>query len=184
MTLGQKMPVSPYEARKRARDLVARAGISQPPVPVERLAQEWGISIQYIPLDDELSGMAFVKDERRFVVVNAGHHPNRQRFTLAHEMAHHILHYEYLAQGVHVDKVILRRDAISGIGIDTKEIAANAFAAELLMPEALLKPHIRRGLDFNDESVMEALARKFKVSTAALNFRLMTPPPSKQRTLL
>lgn len=176
------MPVSAYDARKRARELLARAGVSHPPIPVGKLAQDLGITVQYIPLDNELSGMAFVKDNSRFIIVNAGHHPNRQRFTLAHELGHHILHYEYLANGVHVDKVILHRDIISGAGIDRKEISANAFAAELLMPEALIKRHLR-GLDFNDESVIEALANKFKVSTAALNFRLMVPSPPRQNTL-
>lgn len=160
------------EARKRARKLVSEAGILEPPVPVERIAQGQGITIQSVPLDDELSGMAFVKDGKRVIVVNAGHHPNRQRFTVAHELAHHLLHQDYLAGGIHVDKVVLRRDALSRSGTNAREMSANSFAAELLMPETLIKPFIRLDLDFNDEMVVERLARKFKVSTAALNYRL------------
>jgi Zn-dependent peptidase ImmA (M78 family) len=97
-----------------------------------------------------------------------------------------MLHYDYLAEGVHVDKTIMNRDLLSSRGIDEKEKAANAFAAELLMPEPLLKPYIGRGLDFNNEEVIEALARRFRVSTTALSYRLFIPAKEaegKQRTL-
>lgn len=160
------------DARERARALLHRAGVTAPPVPVERVAKLLGVSIRYAPLEDELSGMAFVKGEAKVVAVNALHHPNRQRFTIAHELGHHVLHADRLASGVHVDRVIMRRDQISSQGSEDFEIQANVFASELLMPRDLIASETGASLDLNDEVALAALARRFKVSPAALQFRL------------
>ena len=161
------------ELRQRARDLLAAQQVGSLPVPIDRLAKNMNVAIRYAPLEDELSGMAFIKDGQRVIAVNALHHPNRQRFTLAHELAHHILHREILEHGIHVDKVILlRRDMLAASGSDDIEIQANTFASELLMPENLIVPILDQSFDFNDETRMTALARKFKVSLAALQYRI------------
>jgi Zn-dependent peptidase ImmA (M78 family) len=158
--------------RAEARSLVAAHGVTAAPVPVDRLAKAMGISVRYAPLEDELSGMAFVKDGVRVIAVNALHHPNRQRFTIAHEMAHHVLHAQTLTAGVHVDKVILRRDMLSATGADDLEVEANTFASELLMPRDLIAPMVDQFVDLNDEAQLSAVARRFRVSAAALQFRL------------
>src|SRR6185312_11744791 len=95
-----------------------------------------GIVLQYAPLDEDLSGMAYVKDGVGIIGLNALHHPNRQRFSAAHELAHHELHADILSRAVHVDKgfQVLLRDDVSSLGIEPREIEANAFASELLMP--------------------------------------------------
>ena len=161
------------ELRQRARDLLTAQQIGTLPVPIDRLAKNMNVTIRYAPLEDELSGMAFIKDGQRFIAVNALHHPNRQRFTMAHELAHHVLHRAILEQGIHVDKVILlRRDMLAASGSDDIEIQANTFASELLMPENLIVPILDQSFDFNDETRMTALARKFKVSLAALQYRI------------
>jgi Zn-dependent peptidase ImmA (M78 family) len=51
------------------------------------------------------------------------------------------------------------------------------------MPEKLIKPFLRRGLDLNDEEVVAKLAKSFEVSMAALNFRLAIARPRKQLDL-
>lgn len=158
--------------RDRARSLVAEYGVASPPVPIERIARGLGISIRYSPLDESLSGMAFIKDDARVVVVNALHHPNRQRFTLAHELAHHVLHEPDLRAGVHVDKVILRRDDMSAQGTNDFEIEANAFASELLMPREIFESEVDLSDDLNDEKRLISLASRFRVSLAALQLRL------------
>lgn len=160
-------------ARALARTILADLGITGPPVPVERIAKARGIRIQYAPLDDELSGMAFVKDGIAVIGVNAIHHPNRQRFTIAHELAHHLLHRSHLEGQVHVDKTILKRDILAHSGTDRLEVDANAFAAELLMPEDMVAKAIEGGLDMGDDAKLASIAKRFRVSTAALQFRLM-----------
>lgn len=161
------------QLRQRARDVLVVNQVRAAPVPIDRIAKNLGITIRYAPLEDELSGMAFVKDAQRFVAINALHHPNRQRFTAAHEIAHHVLHAHIFEHGVHVDKVILlKRDMLASTGTDDIEIQANTFASELLMPEHLISSILDQSLDLNDEMKMTEIARKFRVSLAALQYRI------------
>lgn len=163
------------EARQAARSIVRRLGIENPPVNLEDVSGILGINLLHQALDDELSGMAFVSDQQKYIIVNSGHHINRQRFTIAHEIGHHVLHDEYLLQGVHVDKSILKRDSLSATGKDLREIAANAFAAELLMPRSMISALIPRDFDIlADDDKMSELAKLFAVSPAALNIRLIS----------
>jgi Zn-dependent peptidase ImmA (M78 family) len=159
-------------ARQKARELIREFGIKSLPVNVERIARAKGVKVEFAPFDDELSGMAFIKDGVPAIGINSLHHPNRQRFTLAHELAHILLHSTELEKAVHVDKGSLRRDRVSATGTDMLEIAANAFAAELLMPEELLSAALDEKLDLEDPKVLETLANKFRVSITALQHRL------------
>jgi Zn-dependent peptidase ImmA (M78 family) len=87
-------------ARDTARALLEQHAVRAAPVPVERIAKALGIRVEYAPLDDELSGLAYVRDGVPFVGVNTLHAPNRQRFTLAHELAHVRLHWPELEAAV------------------------------------------------------------------------------------
>lgn len=144
------------------------------PVPLDRIVRAAGVVVQYAPFDDELSGLAFIKDGQAMIGVNSLHSTARQRFTLAHELGHILLHRPVLeASGVHVDKGSLRRDNLASAGTDDQEIEANNFAAELLMPEPLLATALDgRNLDFEDDDAVQALAKKFKVSAIALQYRM------------
>jgi Zn-dependent peptidase ImmA (M78 family) len=149
------------------------------PVPVERIAKALGAEVRFSPLDDELSGMIFVRNNRPVIGVNALHHPNRQRFTIAHEIGHLEMHRALIEAKVHVDKTfpafpILNRDGRSSAGNDAMEIAANQFAAELLVPEQELIAMIgSRTIDIEDDAPVEELARFFKVSKKAVEYRIL-----------
>lgn len=157
-------------AAERAEALLKSSGVKGLPVPVDSIARQCKVAVQYIPLDDEISGMSFIKNGAAVIVVNSAHHPNRQRFTLAHELAHHVLHEAYLTKNVHVDTAVLQRNEKSSEGTDGKEVEANTFAAELLMPKALLKAFGR--VDVNDDAKIAEIARQFKVSPTAMAIRL------------
>lgn len=162
-------------ARAAARRVLEVFGVKAAPVPVERIVKSRQIVLQYAPLEEDLSGMAFIRDGVGIIGVNALHHPNRQRFSIAHELAHHELHADEIRNEVHVDKTfrVLMRDDVAAQGVDPLEIEANAFAAELLMPLEILKEVVDpAGLDLDDDARIEALARKFRVSTSALRYRL------------
>ena len=159
----------------RVKSLLDDNEVAAPPVPIERIAKKLGARLRYSPLDDELSGMIYVKDGTPIIGVNALHHPNRQRFTVAHECGHLILHKTQITKEVHVDKdfPMLMRDSISAAGVDEMEIEANFFAAGVLMPEALLTKALgNEPFDIDDEGAVSALARSFKVSPSAMRFRL------------
>jgi len=165
----------PEAARRAARDILSDFGVRSAPVPVERIIKARGIVLQYAPLDDELSGMAFIKDGVGIIGVNALHHPNRQRFSAAHELAHHVLHAIHITEVMHIDRGhrVLHRDELSAQGTDPLEKDANAFASELLMPKQFLAEAVGDGgIDMDDDAAIEALARKFKVSASAMRNRL------------
>lgn len=163
------------EARESARALVNKLGLKAPPVPVEKLAKAMGARVEYTPFDDELSGMAFIRDGKPVIGVNSNHHPNRQRFTIAHELAHVVLHRSKLEATVLIDKGrnFLPRDSVSAEGIDRLEMQANAFASELLMPERLVRHMLSESSrDIQDDEYLISIASRFRVSLAALQFRL------------
>ena len=164
----------------QAKQILHELGIKSPPTPLERIAKAKGAIIRYAPLDDELSGMVYIKAGVPIIGVNSLHHPNRQRFTIAHELAHLILHRASISNEVHVDKkfpawesVRLNRDAKSAAGTEDIEIQANQFAAELLMPRAFIDQALTgKQFDIEDEGPMEELAKKFRVSRQALEYRI------------
>src|ERR1700732_2664270 len=167
--------MSEHAAREQARALVEKLGLKAPPVPVEKLAKALGVRVEYNPFDDELSGMAFLRDGKPVIGVNANHHPNRQRFTIAHELGHILLHRSRLDASVLIDKNknFIPRDAISAEGTDPVEVEANAFASELLMPVKLVCQVLSESTrDLHDDEYLIALAKRFRVSLAAFQFRL------------
>lgn len=161
-------------ARDHAVRILAEHLVTTLPVPVEKIAKSRNIALRFSPLDQELSGMALIKDGISIIGVNSLHHPNRQRFTIAHELGHHIMHRDLIDGTVHVDKgFTLWRDGLAAQGTDLIEMQANAFASELLMPRQFLSTiEGIENLDIDDDAGMKALAKRYRVSVAALQNRL------------
>lgn len=161
----------PRGARASATALVR--DVEAAPVPIERIAKSLGVRVEYAPLDGELSGLAYIRDGVSIIGVNSLHAAVRQRFTIAHELGHICLHQAELQAAVHVDKGSLRRDSISSEGSDPLEIEANAFASELLMPQHILETVLAGKLvDLEDDETIKTLAKRFRVSEAAMRYRL------------
>jgi len=161
------------KAKSIVRKLLDEQRIQKPPVPVEEFAKRLGAEIRYSPLEGEISGMVFRHEDQVIIGVNSLHHPNRQRFTIAHEIGHMLLHK---GVEVHVDRTfrINLRDDVSSQAVDPEEIEANRFAAELLMPEHMLIGDLKgRVIDFENEDDLRRLAAKYRVSLQALTFRLI-----------
>jgi Zn-dependent peptidase ImmA (M78 family) len=160
---------------QKAVQLLRKVGIRVGPVDVEAVASYLGISVRKKATEDEISGFIFMQSGGHAVVgINSLHHPNRQRFTLAHEIGHFVLHRDDL-EDVHVDKFVLQfRDKTSSKGQNLKEIQANRFAAELLMPEEFLRRDVKEvGLqDLHDDEAVKDLAKKYQVSVQAMTTRL------------
>jgi len=155
--------------RRLARGLLADAGVTQPPVPIEDVAKEAGFEIHTESLDTNLSGFYVREGDQHVIGVNAFHPKTRQRFTIAHELGH-----AALEEGTsHIDHIYKFRDPRSSTGADGEEVAANAFAAELLMPADWVETmwEARDGALTDDEHIA-ALAKKFLVSPQAMGIRL------------
>ena len=150
------------------------------PVDPGKIAQALGIEVRLEAVDDDLSGFLLRDQKNNRVVIGANlrHHPNRRKFTIAHELGHFLLHE---AETVHLDQqkagyLIQRRDGKSSTGEDMFEREANLFAAELLMPARSLEKDLRGqaidALEDDDQSFVSLLADKYGVSTQALTIRL------------
>src|ERR1700730_11291352 len=139
MVMANKQSADPAT---RVKEILTQFGVRAPPVPVDRIAKGLGAQLRFSPLDEELSGMIYISEDTPIIGINSLHHPNRQRFSIAHEIAHLVLHPHLLSGKVHVDKefrvqfVTLNRDGTSALGTEKIEVDANQFAAELLMPTA------------------------------------------------
>jgi len=145
------------------------------PVPIEVVAQRLNLKTEAAALGDNVSGMLVVEDDRGAIGYNSSHARVRQRFTVAHEIAHFILHLKKNRRSqLFIDPfLIFRRDDNSATGNDKEEVQANRFGAALLMPATLLRKEIKKhGLDLDDEDALSFLAKRFHVSTVAMTYRL------------
>ena len=131
--------------------------------PVEQAANlaaliemDLGVDVAIQPLG-QLDGLAAATGSTRLILAATSTVPTRQRFTLAHELGHLAASDD---QQLHTDENVYTR---GGEG----EMRANAFAAELLMPEAALADRVHRGSRWFEELVWE-----LRVSPTALAYRL------------
>ena len=156
----------------KANQLLKAHRIKQPPVPVEKIAEAMGVRVRFSPVEGELAGMLVRGEDQAIIGINSLHHPNRQRFTIAHELGHFLLH-----EGeIHIDHKfgINRRDTVSSLAVDPEEIEANRFAAELLMPYEMIMTDLKkRYIDVENEDDIKLLAKKYQVSVQAMTFRIM-----------
>jgi Zn-dependent peptidase ImmA (M78 family) len=166
------MAIRRLKIQKLVSELLNEFEVVEPPVPVRRIARGRGARIFQEGQEGDLSGFLFRRGRQIIIGVNTRQVPVRQRFTIAHELGHLLLH----AFGrLHVDhgfRVRLRSD-VSSLGIDEEEMEANRFAAELLMPTRLLKKDLEGAeLDLTDDETLRFLARRYGVSVQSLAIRL------------
>lgn len=170
------MTVRRKHIRSLVEQLLAHHRVHSAPVPVEDIAKTLGADVTREPVEDDLSGFIYRdrKANTAVIGVNSTQHPNRQNFTLAHELGHFLLHEG--SDDVHVDRrfQVKFRNEASSQGTDDEEKEANLFAAELLMPADFLKEEMEEIdiVDLDDETVLAKLARRYGVSTQAMTFRL------------
>lgn len=132
------------------------------PVDIRDMARALGLRIKEQELPDNISG----KIERDWgdsylITVNSRHSETRKRFTIAHEIAHYVLHRDLIGDGI-VDNALYRDNRIG----DIRERQANRYAATLLMPKTLVQHAWRDGI--RDAAT---LAQTFNVSQAVADIR-------------
>lgn len=183
------IPARPRYARieQLVDTLLRDAGVTVPPVPIGDIVRSRGISVCVMDLK-EVSGLVVRDGTATVIGVNKAHALTRRRFTIAHELAHALLHN---GQEVHYDKNfrVDFRSAASSRGVDVKEMEANFFAASILMPRRLLEADpMVSDLDLEEAAgAVKALAIRYKVSPHAMSIRLgnlatrSTTPPVGRR---
>lgn len=119
------------------------------------------IDIEYIDMDPANSGSLNFQNNTWHIRVNRGHNPKRQKFTIAHELGHYMLHRHTATE--FNDEIFFRSQLKDNI-----EYNANLFASLLLMPEAEVRASINRG-NIN----IGLLADEFGVSAPAMKNRVL-----------
>lgn len=133
------------------------------PVDVIALACALDIEVRYETMLDNVSGKIECPDGKRCrITVNSSHGQNRQRFTLAHEIAHFVLHRDLIGDGIK-DDALYRSNQPSLI-----ERQANSYAADILMPWAA----VRQAFFSGKARTASDLAEMFRVSPAVAEIRM------------
>jgi Zn-dependent peptidase ImmA (M78 family) len=160
-TLGNIMAIH-QDAENAAKRLLATRDITTVPVDPVRIARALGLDVITANLPPNVGG-ALVKNTGQdpSILLNAADHPNRQRFTCAHELGHYIRRSAHLEAYEYIDY----RDSLSSTGASQEEVWANAFAAALLMPADKVR-------SMNEDSGEIELALQFGVSREAMHLRL------------
>ena len=152
------MPSPSALAKAAARDLLASTlplMMKAPPVNLGVICDWLGIEVYTKPCD--AFGAIFSRSplgDKKYLLANDKLPQGRFRFSIAHELGHILLDHEPLKHIYERRKPVIERQA-------------DSFAAELLLPELLL-----RG-DCVDYTVPE-LAKRYKVSRQSLEFQLNT----------
>lgn len=164
------------KSENQANNLLESLGINidNLPIPIFEIAEKCKVKIKPYNLGDDISGVLVINKGEGTIGVNPLHPKVRQRFTVAHELGHYLLHVNK-KKDLFVDKgfKVHFRDQQSSFGVIKKEQEANAFAAAILMPENLLQQKIAElDLDLADESAIKYLAQLFDVSPLAMTIRI------------
>lgn len=139
------------------------------PIRLSALARDMGIELRAATLGVGISGeiRPSENDPTRFVIrVNRHDASRRQRFTVAHEIAHYLLHRDQIGSGLKDD--VLYRSTLS----DWREAEANRLAADILMPAALVREWLGNARLLQVEDVVGYLADRFDVSEASMKIKL------------
>ena len=144
--------------------------LSEYPVKLGKLARELGVTIKISSLRLGISGQITNKNGKYTIRINRHEARERQRFTIAHEIAHFLLHRDVIDSSVEgiTDTVLYRSGAPARI-----EYQANRLAADLVMPINLVKELLEKNFSgIVTEDTIESLAASFQVSKAAMEIRL------------
>jgi hypothetical protein len=140
--------------RCTANHVLLRFGIGKPPIDVSALAFSMGVDVRYVSRSAWDGAVESDADGTARIYVNTDSSPIRQRFTVAHELGHLLLH----------EPGSVFRDNFATDAGGIREIQANRFAFSLLIPSWMAQAYT--GAPVTD------LARLFGVSTAAMEFRI------------
>lgn len=147
-----------------ARALLERTWDMTLPVDVESIAKQLGLTISNAPLGFA-SGKLDVDENT--IYVNQNEAEVRRRFTIAHELGHYVLGHGSAFRNAKSTSESFKQP-VDWARYYANEIAANKFAAELLMPAEAIKVLFDRMNITSSAQLREILG----VSAQALNIRL------------
>ena len=144
---------------KKAAALLKSAGVSHEPIALRDVVSTLNLSL-VTSAREPFSGEAALVElgDAHVIELRGRGGERRRRFTIAHEIGHFVLHPGRLAP---------ERTGMVNEAMRFEEREADSFAAELLMPE-----HMVRRAAIEDGPDAQRLADRFEVSEAAMSLRL------------
>jgi Zn-dependent peptidase ImmA (M78 family) len=156
------------DIEKKAKELLIAYGLYKVPVDIFSLVKKIGIDIRTAEFtNDNIAGTILKKNKDLKIIVNKNDFAERQRFTIAHELGHYLLHFENKPNSIYVE---MHRSEVKNI----EETEANYFASALLMDEDLIKREFKKVIKmrFPEATTIAVMANLFKVSLTAMTYRL------------
>lgn len=136
------------------------------PVRLGSLAEALGVKVFKATLPAGVSGEISRDKQGNYIIrINRHEAPRRQRFTLAHEIGHLLLHKDFIGDGI-VDDALYRSRLSNNL-----EFEANRMAADLLMPRSEVEK-LSKLEDEDDQAFIDRVSDYFAVSPQAAQIRL------------
>lgn len=153
-------------ARQMARKVLKDYKLTEVPTDLRKIFQSLGL--KYMELDDpkDIDGAILEIDNKPSIaVLNRAKPIQRQRFTLAHELAHIFLNHK--KRDTYDPEAERDMDEKVQKGKPPSEIEADVFASEFLIPFDQIKKFEK---EINN---IEKMAEKFQVSKQAMTLAIM-----------
>lgn len=145
--------------------------LAERPVKLIRIASCLGIRVMLSTLPFGESGKISAKGNEFCIWINRHEPKHRQRFTLAHEIAHYLLHRDKIRnnpEGWSDSNELFRSNQPNEI-----EYQANRLASDLIVPSHQLEEITRSMKDSPmTEEIVDNLAKQFGVSKATMEIKL------------
>lgn len=152
-----------------ATKLLIATGAMTAPVDLKRLTQAKEIIVKEDDCEGYSGMLVVVNDKALISVKKSMRESGRKRYTIAHELGHYVLP-EHITKEIKVFRC--NDDQLNAFGKNkTKEVEANIFASELLMPEQLFKPRVS-GKAITKKLIGE-LTDEFQTSLTATCIRMI-----------
>ncbi len=157
------MNIDHIAIENKTLDILDQYNITEPVVDVVKIADDNKIKIEEIKMPEKYSGVAgFYDKNKKIIYVNIEDKPVRKQFTIAHELGHVLLG--------HKNYDVLFRIPNETARYSKDEREANSFAANLLMPEFMVKEYLNKyNLKKGDYVKMSEI---FGVPVTAMKVRL------------
>jgi Zn-dependent peptidase ImmA (M78 family)/transcriptional regulator with XRE-family HTH domain len=164
------------QGRRLAAQVRRALGLGDGPIIrlPELLEERFRLDVDFSPLPEAVDGLCVAVSDRTLILVGSSKPSSRQRFTLAHELAHDLVD----------DQDPLYVDERGARGRSVAEMRANAFAAHLLMPEPGVRAAIDGVADHAERAVRVALSFGTSVSAAAYQLGNLGLLPDAERDRL
>lgn len=152
-------------AREKAHSILSMYRVTEPPVDVINISNRLGFTVIPFDFPETMSAVIKIEGDKKIIAVNKNKPEVRQRFSIAHELGHYLSGHDNFS---HENETHVERDKKYLDPHHREEEEADEFAAELLVPESMVK---------NDVLVNKldavTLAKKYNVSQPAMWLQLI-----------